>query len=131
MKKFIALILAFAFVFALSACNKEENEDILHLGLNAEIVEIDATNQIVFVVDYGDEKVFGVKCPIDCKKLIADKEIIYVDNETKEVSLIQFSDLAVGDKVTINAYESQLNGISDGIIQVEQILLSTQRLTND
>ena len=131
MKKLIALVLALAFVFALSACNKEENKDILHLGLNAEIVEIDATNQIVCVVDYGEDEVFGVKCLIDCKKLIADKEIIYVDNETGAVSLIRFSDLAVGDKVTINAYESQLSGISDGIIEVEQIQLATQRINID
>ena len=128
MKRLITSLLALVCVFTLSACNQEENTDILHLGINAEIVEIDKVNQIVYVIDYGEDEVFGVKCPIDCKKLIADNEIFYVDNETEIVSLIQFSDLAVGDKVTINAYESQLSGISDGIIEVEQILLATQRL---
>ena len=128
MKRLITSLLALVCVFTLSACNQEENKDILHLGINAEIVEIDTVNQIVYVIDYGEDEVFGVKCPIVCKKLIADNEIFYVDNETEIVSLIQFSDLAVGDKVTINAYESQLSGISDGIIEVEQILLATQRL---
>lgn len=131
MKKITILLFALVCAFALSACNQEGNEDILHLGINAEIVEIDMVNQIVYVVDYGEDEVFGIKCPIDCKKLIANEEIIYVDYETEAVSLIQFSDLAVGDKVIINAYESQLSGISDGIIEVEQIQLATQRLNID
>lgn len=131
MKKLIAVVLTLVCVLSLAACKQEENEDILHLGINAEIVEIDTVNQIVYVVDYGEDDIFGAKCAIDCKKLITDKEIIYVDYETEAVSLIQFSNLVVGDKVTINAYESQLNGISDGIIEVEQIQLATQRSNID
>lgn len=91
MKKIIALALAMVCILTLSACNQKENEDILHLGINAEIVEID----------------------------------------TEEVSFIQFDDLAVGDKVVINAYESQLASINDGVIKVEQIQLATQRLNAD
>lgn len=131
MNKFIAVVLSLVCVLTLSACNQEDNEDILHLGINAEIVEIDTEKQIVYIVDYGEEKVFGVKCAIDCKELIADQEIIYVDYNTEKVSLIQFSDLAVGDMVTINAYESQLNGVADGMIEVEQIQLATQRFNID
>ena len=128
MKKIIALALVIACVLALSACGKE---DVLYLGINAEIVEIDGDKQTVYVVDYGDDNVFGTRCGIDCQKLIEKQAIIYVDYGTHEVSEIQFSDLAVGDKVTVNAYESQLSGIADGVIAVEQIQLATQRLHID
>ena len=131
MKKIIALVLAIACILTISACNQKENEDILHLGINAEIVEIDTDNQIVYIVDFGEEKVFGARCSIDCKQLIIDQEILYVDYDTEEVSLIQFADLAIGDKVTINAYESQLASINDGVIEVEQIQLATQKLNAD
>ena len=131
MKKIIALVLAIACILTISACNQKENEDILHLGINAEIVEIDTDNHIVYIVDFGEEKVFGARCGIDCKQLIIDQEILYVDYDTEEVSLIQFADLAIGDKVTINAYESQLASINDGVIEVEQIQLATQKLNAD
>lgn len=117
-----------ACVFILSACHQEKNKDISHFGINAEIVEIDTVNQIVYVADDGEGGFFGAKSPIDCKKLIADENIIYVDYETESLSIIRFSDLAVGDKIIIEASESQLSGISDGIIEVEQIQLATQRL---
>ena len=51
-----------------------------------------------------------------------------MDYDTGEVTLIGLSDLAVGDKVIVNAYESQLNGVFDGTLEVEQIQLGTQRL---
>lgn len=128
MKKITALALIIICLYGLVACKQEENEDILHLGINAEIVDIDADSQIVYVADFGEDMVFGAKCAIDCNKLIAEQEILYVDYATEEVSPILFADLAVGDKVTINAYESQLNCIADGMIEVEQIQLATQRL---
>lgn len=131
MKRIIVLVLVMVCILTLSACNQKKNEDILHLGINAEIHEIDTDNQIVYVVDFGEEKVFGERCGIDCKQLIMNQEILYIDYDTEEVSFIQFADLAVGDKVVINAYESQLAGINDGVIEVEQIQLATQRLNAD
>ena len=59
---------------------------------------------------------------------IEDDEIIYVDYETHELSIIQFSDLVVGDAVIINAYEKNLNAADDSPLNVEQIQLATQRL---
>ena len=123
-----SIVVCIVCLFSLSACKQE---DVLHIGINAEIVDIDTDNQVVYVADYGEEKVFGMKCAIDCQKLIEDQEIIYVDYDTEKVSLIQFSDLVVGDKVTINVYESQLNSVSDDTFEVEQIQLATQRLDID
>ena len=51
MNKLITVVLLLVCSLTLSACNREENEDILHLGINAEIVktdvEKDVTNQCI------------------------------------------------------------------------------------
>lgn len=127
MKKVIRIISAVCLLLFLAACGKKD-DDVLHLGLNASIVEIDATNHILYVADLGSSEVFGGRCAIDCKDLIEDEEIIYVDYETHELSIIQFSDLVVGDAVIINAYEKNLNAADDSPLKVEQIQLATQRL---
>ena len=62
------------------------------------------------------------------RDLIEDEEIVYVDYESQEFSIIQFSDLNVGDAVIINAYEKNLNAADDSPLNVEQIQLATQRL---
>ena len=127
MKKVICIISAVCLLLILAACGKKD-DDVLHLGLNASIVEIDASNHILYVADLGSSEVFGGRCAIDCKDLIEDEEIIYVDYETHEVSIIQFSDLVVGDAVIINAHEKNLNAADDSPLNVEQIQLATQRL---
>lgn len=130
MKKVISLICILVLAIGLTGCGKD-TEDVLHLGLNAEIVEIDTAKQIVYIADTSKEGVFGEKCGINCYDLIVPNNIIYVDYDTSEVSNIKFSDLQIGDAVIVNAYESQLKGVSDGIINVEQIQLATQRLGDD
>lgn len=130
MKKVISLLCTLVLVIGLAGCGKDA-EDVLHLGLNAEIVEIDTAKQIIYVADTSNTEVFGEKCGINCSELIVPNNIIYVDYDTSEVSDIKFSDLQIGDAVIVNAYESQLKGVSEGIINVEQIQLATQRLGND
>ena len=127
MKKVVFIVSTLCLILLLVACGQKD-EDVLHLGLNATIVEIDASNHILYVADLGSSEVFGGRCAIDCKDLIEDEEIIYVDYETHELSIIQFSDLLVGDAVIINAYEKNLNTADDSPLIVEQIQLATQRL---
>ena len=127
MKKTAYIVFLLCFLLLFVGCG-QKNDDVLHLGLNATIIEIDASNHILYVADLGSSEVFGGKCPIDCKDLIKDEEIIYVDYETHELSIIQFSDLVVGDAVIINAYEKDLNAPEDSPLKVEQIQLATQRL---
>lgn len=112
----------------LSGCS-QKNDDVLHLGLNATIIEIDTENHILYVSDSGNEQVFSGRRAIDCTELIEDEEIIYVDYETHELSVIQFSDLLVGDAIIINAYEKYLNDPLAETLKVEQIQLGTQRLS--
>ena len=127
MKKVVFIVSTLCLILLLVACGQKD-EDVLHLGLNATIVEIDASNHILYVADLGSSEVFGGRCAIDCTDLIEDEEIIYVDYETHELSIIQFSDLLVGDAVIINAYEKNLNTADDSPLIVEQIQLATQRL---
>ena len=126
--KFILPILCFMLLLAGCAQN-DKNDDVLHLGLNATIIEIDTENHILYVSDSGNEQVFGGRCAIDCTELIEDEEIIYVDYETHELSVIQFTDLLVGDAIIINAYEKYLNDPLAETLKVEQIQLGTQRLS--
>lgn len=127
MKKVVFIVSTLCLILLLVACGQKD-EDVLHLGLNATIVEIDASNHILYVADLGTSEVFGGRCAIDCTDLIEDEEIIYVDYETHELSIIQFSDLLVGDAVIINAYEKNLNTADDSPLIVEQIQLAAQRL---
>ena len=127
MKRIAYIVSVLCLILLLTACTKKD-DDVLHLGLNATIVEIDASDHILYVADLGSSEVFGGRCAIDCNDLIQDDEIIYVDYETHELSIIQFSDLVVGDAVIINAYEKNLNAADDSPLIVEQIQLATQRL---
>lgn len=127
MKKTAYIVFLLCFLLLFVGCG-QKNDDVLHLGLNATIIEIDASNHILYVADLGSSEVFGEKYAIDCDNLIEDEEIIYVDYETHELTIIQFSDLVVGDAVIINAYEKDLNTPEDSPLKVEQIQLATQRL---
>ena len=128
MKKVLAMALVVICLCGLSGCS-QKNDDVLHLGLNATIIEIDTENHILYVSDSGNEQVFSGRRAIDCTELIEDEEIIYVDYETHELSVIQFSDLLVGDAVIINAYEKYLGDPLSETLKVEQIQLGTQRLS--
>ena len=133
MKKLIVWIIIA--IFLMFGCGKED-EDVLHLGLNAKIVEIDSDKHIIYVSDInGDiEKVFGEKCALDCSKAIEKENIIYVNYEdVNDVRTIVFEDLAVDDKVILNIYDSELRKIEEGAVTVEaivveQIQLGTQRI---
>ena len=119
---------ALLIVAGLSSCKKTEN-DVLHLGLNAIIVEIDYANQVIYVSDTEHEDVFGGRAAIDCSKAIERDSIFYVDYDsdtTDNLRFIEFEALMVGDMVILGIYESELNGTN--AILVEDIQLSTQRL---
>lgn len=82
MKKLVVLALALVCTLSSAGCKQANSEDVLHLGLNAEIIEIDASNYIIYVSDIDESDVFGERCAIDCQKLITDQKIIYVDYNT-------------------------------------------------
>ena len=128
MRRFLSVAFGLLIMAAITGCQKTE-EDVLHLGLNAIIVEIDHKNQIIYVSDTEHEDVFGGRSAIDCSKAIERDSIFYVDYDsdtTDNLHFIKLEDLMVGDMIILGIYESELNG-TDAIL-VEDIQLSTQRL---
>ena len=128
MRRFLSIAFALLIMAALTGCQKTD-EDVLHLGLNAIILEIDHENQLIYVSDTEHEDVFGGRPAIDCSKAIERDSIFYVDYDsdtTDNLSFIKLEDLMVGDMIILGIYESELNG-TDAIL-VEDIQLSTQRL---
>ena len=128
MRRFLSIAFALLIMAALTGCQKTD-EDVLHLGLNAIIVEIDHENQLIYVSDTEHGDVFGGRSAIDCSKAIERDSIFYVDYDsdtTDNLSFIKLEDLMVGDMIILGIYESELNG-TDAIL-VEDIQLSMQRL---
>lgn len=128
MKKLLSILFVMLIVAGITSCKKTE-DDVLHLGLNAIIVEIDHEKQLLYVSDTKHEDVFGGRATIDCSKAIGRDSIFYVDYDshtTDNLRFIEFEDLMVGDMIILGIYESELNG-TDTIL-VEDIQLSTQRL---
>ncbi len=105
---------------------------VLHLGLNAEIVDIDPDHHILYVKDIDEEsKVFGNRCAVDCNRAIERYNIIYVNYYAEDdVRTIAFSDLQVGDDIILSLYDSEKQGAFNGGAVAEQIQLSTQRLSS-
>ena len=128
MRRFLIILLSLLIVAGITGCKKTE-DDVLHLGLNAIIVEIDHEKQLIYVSDTEHEDVFGERTAIDCSKAIERDSIFYVDydsDNTDNFRFIEFEDLMVGDMIILGIYESELNGTD--VILAEDIQLSTQRL---
>ena len=128
MKRLFSILFVLLIVGGITGCKNTE-DDVLHLGLNAIIVEIDHEKQLLYVSDTKHEDVFGGRATIDCSKAIGRDSIFYVDYDsdtTDNLRFIEFEDLMVGDMIILGIYESELIG-TDAIL-VEDIQLSTQRL---
>ena len=128
MRRFLSIAFALLIMAALTGCQKTD-EDVLHLGLNAIIIEIDHENQLIYVSDTEHEDAFGGRAAIDWSKAIERDSIFYVDYDsdtTDNLRFIEFEDLMVGDMIILGIYESELKGTD--VILAEDIQLSTQRL---
>ena len=128
MRRLHIILLALLIVAGITGCKNTE-DDVLHLGLNAIIVEIDHEQQLLYVSDTEHEDVFAGRAAIDCSKAIERDSIFYVDYDsdtTENLRFIEFEDLLVGDMIILGIYESELNGTD--AMHVEDIQLSTQRL---
>ncbi len=112
-------------LFILAACSGEK-EDILNMGINAEITGIDEENKTLTVKDTGEKEILGSSCVIDC----SEAYIIYCDYDTGDVGDIDFEDLVRGDDVILSIYDSQLELMEKGSesIKADQVQLGTQRM---
>ena len=128
MKRLLSIVFALFIVAGITGCKKAQ-DDVLHLGLNAIIIEIDHEKQLIYVSDTEHEDVFGERAAIDCSKAIERDSIFYVDYDsdtTDNLRFIEFEDLLDGDMIILGIYESEMKR-TDSIL-VEDIQLSTQRL---
>lgn len=106
-------------------------EGNLHLGLNAEVVEIDPIHYILYVKDIDEEDaVFGDRAAIDCSYATGRFNLLYVDYSSGDVRTIEFSDFEVGDAVIIGMYSSEMEKAFNGSAVAEQVQLSTQRFSS-
>ena len=108
-------------------------EGILHLGLNAEIVEIDTSNHILYVKDIDESvDVFGDRCAIDCNYAISRFNLLYVNyGDANDVRTIGFNDFQVGDAVIIGLYDSEKEKALNGAAVAEQVQLGTKKFTDE
>lgn len=110
-------------VLGLAGCQKED--DVLHMGLDAEILEIQGEEQRLTVQGLHQDGPLGDSCSLDCSQCY----VLYVDYETGDVDTIDFDTLQVGDHVILSVYQSQLDALPDGTISAQQVQLGTQRLS--
>ena len=105
-----------------------EKEDILCMGLNARVVEIDTEQMILYIQDIDESAaVFGQRCALDCKQAAEEKKLIFVDYETSDLTDIPFAEFQVGDELVISMLTSQKEGAKDAAALAEQVQLGTQR----
>jgi len=128
MKKILVIALVVICLCGLAGCSQKDDE-VLHLGLNATVVEIDASNYILYVTDLGNDEIFGNRCAIDCKEAIEKYNLCYVNYDAEDdVRTIEFDDFQVGDDVIIGLYDGEIENAFNNTSVAEQVQLATQRL---
>lgn len=124
MKKLSVAVLLSAVLLILTSCSlfqKEEEEELVYLGLNAVILDIDAENKIITVNGVKEEEHIWAGAHIDCKGLEEDWKIFTAKSE-QDFSILKFDDLKISDKLKVSIREGELNksGTSE-LMKVEQI----------
>ena len=105
-----------------------EKEDVLCMGLNARVVEIDSEQMILYIQDIDeDAAIFGQRCALNCKQAAEEKNLIFVNYETSDLTDIPFAEFKVGDELVISMLTSQKDGAKDATARAEQVQLGTQR----
>lgn len=98
MKRILGLALVITMIFSLSAC--KQSDDIVHMGLNAEILEISRELRGFVVEGLDDASILGERCYINCEG--EDIYFIYLDNEKSEPEDLAYNDFEVGDIITVD-----------------------------
>lgn len=96
MKKIVIVIFIVFTVCFLNACAKKDEP--MHMGVNAEILEINKQVKGIVVRSLDKDSVLGDICYVNCEN--QDTNFIEVTNG--EPLKIKFSDLSVGDRITVN-----------------------------
>ena len=129
MKKLTILLAALFFLLTLSGCKEE---DVLHLGLNAQLLEVDAKNSLIYVQDVDPEtNLFGERCTLDCTVAEEEFRLCYCDYQTHDIYHIELDDLQPGDMLILGIWRSELERerAPGEAIPIKQLQLGTQRLS--
>lgn len=111
-------------ILILPSClpHKEKKEErLVHLGIDAEIVNIDAENEILTItgIDYGNT-IFPEGTRVDCS-LLDEGGKIFKMKSLSNTEILHFSDLKIADKIKINVDDKELNKADTTLIKIEQI----------
>lgn len=106
------------------------SNEIIYLGLNAEIIDIDTDNHILYVKDINNKDfTFGDRCAIDCNYAIKDNNLIYVNyNSKNDVRSIHFSQFKIGDEIIVSLSSKEKQNAKNNVVVAKQVQLSTQRM---
>ena len=134
MKKLVSFAVSLMLLVSLAACGK--TDEVLHMGNNFKIVDIDYDQMMLTVEDMSNPPIVEGKFNLQCK----DVPIIYCNydkahekaDDPEVLQDLEFDDLIVGDELVVNAYEKDLESLKDEdsnrILKITQIQLGTQRL---
>ncbi len=84
-------------LFSVVSCG--EKQDVLHMGVNAEILEIFKQEKIILVKGLDKNSILGDKCYVNCENAYF---IEVIDGEAID---IRFNDFAIEDKITVDVTE--------------------------
>ncbi|GAA0720074.1 hypothetical protein GCM10008905_08890 [Clostridium malenominatum] len=118
MKRVLLMIMLIILLFSITACSN--NKDITYVGVNAEILEISNVIKGIVVKGLDNNSILGEECYVNCEG--PDVYFIYVDNTSSEVADIQFEDLVVGDKITVD-----VKSVENKYALTSRVQLLTQR----
>ena len=126
MKRLPVLLCLLTGLLLPASCGSSRQE-VLHLGINAVITEIDASGQAITVRDADQSGPLGEQCRIDCAHI----DLIYCNYGTHEERTITFEELQVEDAVILSIRDSDLKAFQEAgtnELKIEQLQLGTQRL---
>lgn len=127
MKKIAAMLCLLICLATMVSCGSSK-DDVLHLGIDAVITEIDDTTKTITVKGSDKKGFLQQECLIDC----SETPMIFCNYETHELKDISFDDLQVGDEIILSIQSSEIENFqkdSDTAkLKVEQLQLGTQRM---
>lgn len=117
--KYIPAIMVFAALLLLVS-GSGGKKAARHVGVNAEILEISKELKGMVVKGLDINSILGEKCYINCES--EEAYFLYANNNTGELSDLDFSDFIAGDEITVD-----IDSVENEYAQTYRVQLLTQR----
>ena len=118
-RKLISTVILLSLIVGLSACGMSKKTT--HIGVNAEILEINTESKGFVVKSLDDNSILGEKCYISCEN--PEVYYIYADNKSGEIQDLTYEDFIVGDHITVD-----VQSVDNSYTLTSRVQLITQRL---